>query len=197
MNLIYEVFFRLRKNYTLNEIKNFVKIEAPNQVVNSYACSSSTSPYDIIRDNNFYNINVERRQAKIIFTFLKSKLRIMSYGLESTINVNPSSCRWSYPISWQLYGSNDKNNWRQVHSVDKNNALSERGKIHWFNLPHYVTYTYYQFISTETSAETWQGISEFDFRGIFLNEVITYNKKTDYTCVLLLMLFNLVNIDTS
>ena len=196
-----EVFTSLYKKYTLSSIKNIVNIEASNQQKWDYSCSCSLSPYEIIKKDNHYNINSGTSQANIIFSFLNLKLAINSYAIESTMN-NNSGCTWSYPISWHLDGSDDKNKWETIDTVSSNYSLDDRGKLKWFNLPNFVTFKYYRFVSTAVNAPgRWLGISEFEFKGYFgffgcLNEnkACSCNKRVSFTTHLLVLIINLCYI---
>ena len=163
-----ELFTTLQAKYTLDKIKQIVKIEAKPQTVMKYQCSSSTNAYDIIKKDNYYNINAQTRPLEIIFTFLKQKLKINAYGIESTMD-NSSNCRWSHPSSWCLYGLNRYKNWVKISSKSQSTVLNDRGKLKWFSLPKPVAFFSYKLIITENAIDGWLGVSGVDFNGRFIS----------------------------
>ena len=166
------IFEYLSKNEKCSNVANCTKISSDNfePYSVSSACGSGKDPYDILNNDNYYVFSTKLYSYSIIFDIkYRYKVDIKNYSIESRINIG--ACFWRYPRKFRLFGSNNKNNWKEL-SYHEGDELSERGVPISFNVTkNQGAYSSFKLIVEDTvsgASNTWSSISRFEIGGIFV-----------------------------
>ncbi|OHS93149.1 hypothetical protein TRFO_40526 [Tritrichomonas foetus] len=105
---------------------------------------------NLINPNNYFDCwgGDTQESSVITFDFVKLRINLTHYGLKTC------GCMWGkYPRSWELFGSDDKNNWTKLDTIENDPDMNQRNFCKIFPVSKQLAFRYIKFVPLANYAD--------------------------------------------
>ena len=114
----------------------------------------------------------------IVFHFLKGKVALTAYSITS----GPYNSYWQYPISFELLGSNDGENWETIDQKIENNDIGDHEKTFTWTIDQTTPFSFIKFTLINVVRVGYLYTSNFELFGKY-EQVIEPIQLSDFSNV--------------